>query len=514
MKNFRLFALSVVMFHLSTVSAADVFVRYGADGTGDGSSWDSPLTFNQFRTLFNGSFEAGTTFYLSAGTYKITTKLSTTNNFTLKGGYPTTLTGTSVPTPDGKTPTVFKGDGTIMGLLEINMSSTTTYANDPVVIDGINFTNAQGAAGAADGALTVNNSQNLTVSNCNFYENVSTARGITAYLVNTTARFVDCTFHNNSAATYGAALKLNATNGTKGKTTLERCLIYENAASGYPTYGTAIYVMNAKYLQVVNSAIFANTSETSGKHRKNGAIYMTTKNNGSSGQYANQLMVLNSTIAGNNHHQIYQDGTLNLQVANSVIVCPTDNNNESNAAIFCGTIDAENSFVSEGYNVLGSVVTGASDDTSASTTEATPTLQATDIQKNGEGLYYNFNRTFGYGKDNVSYETIQFPIAPNGVMSVSDAQTLATSWSIPATVDLSVDNEASIRIATKPGAFDPLTKTVTIAEQYATFYSDYGYVMPENVEGAIVTSTGDYSIVSFDYNFLAGEFIPGGTPLV
>ena len=484
---------------------ANVFVKHDADGTGDGTSWESALNSSQFLAVFNNGFPSGTAFYLSGGTYELASTLTTNKAFTLKGGYPTTLTGTSVPTPDGKTPTVLKGDGTIIGLLEINMSSTTTYANDPVVIDGINFTNAQGAGGAGDGALKVSNSQNLTVSNCHFYENISTDCGISAYLLNTTARFVDCTFHDNSAKYYGAALRLNATNTTKGITTLERCRIFNNNTTvDSQTYGSAVCVMNAKCLNIVNTAIFGNTAATAKASATNGAVYLAGQVLEGDKLFANQLVVMNSAIAGNNHHQIYQAGNLNVKMANSIVSCPTDDHGTRNAAIYCGTA---NTFLSGGYNIIGSVVAGSS--------AASPDLQETDIQKNGED-YYNCKAVFGLSsyKDPVTSEVIQSPIAPNGVMSVSDAQTLATSWSIPATVDLSVDNEASIRIATKPGAFDPLTKTVTIAEQYATFYSDYGYVMPENVEGAIVTSTGDYSIVSFDYNFLAGEFIPGGTPLV
>ena len=134
-------------------SVRNIFVKEGADGTKDGSSWENAFSINQFLDFIkqntsdsdnNAIKLEGRNFYLAGGKYEVTERKIEFNGyprrvkFNVFGGYDPASTGTDVSKRDVATyETVFDGKST-------NRLFTLGNQTEPT-FDGITFANLKGS---------------------------------------------------------------------------------------------------------------------------------------------------------------------------------------------------------------------------------------------------------------------------------------------------------------------------------------------------------------------------------
>lgn len=134
-------------------SVRNIFVKEGADGTKDGSSWENAFSINQFLDFIkqdsknsdnNAIKLEGRNFYLAGGIYEVTNRKIEFNGyqrrveFNVFGGYDPASTGTDVSKRDvAKNETVFDGKST-------NRLFTLGNQTEPT-FDGITFANLKGS---------------------------------------------------------------------------------------------------------------------------------------------------------------------------------------------------------------------------------------------------------------------------------------------------------------------------------------------------------------------------------
>ena len=134
-------------------SVRNIFVKEGADGTKDGSSWENAFSINQFLDFIkqdsknsdnNAIKLEGRNFYLAGGIYEVTDRKIEFNGyqrrvkFNVFGGYDPASTGTDVSKRDvANNETVFDGNST-------NRLFTLGNQTEPT-FDGITFANLKGS---------------------------------------------------------------------------------------------------------------------------------------------------------------------------------------------------------------------------------------------------------------------------------------------------------------------------------------------------------------------------------
>lgn len=134
-------------------SVRNIFVKEGADGTKDGSSWENAFSINQFLEFIkqntsdsdnNAIKLEGRNFYIAGGTYAVTGLKIEFNGyqrrvkFNVFGGYDPASTGTDVSKRDVSLyETVFDGNSTNRFLTLGNQTEPT--------FDGITFANLKGS---------------------------------------------------------------------------------------------------------------------------------------------------------------------------------------------------------------------------------------------------------------------------------------------------------------------------------------------------------------------------------
>ena len=62
--------------------------------------------------------------------------------------------------------------------------------------------------------------------------------------------------------------------------------------------------------------------------------------------------------------------------------------------------------------------------------------------------------------------------------------------------------------------FDAQSFAINAAEGYGTYYTDRPFVMPEGVEGGVVTPGDAEGVMRVDYRYAAGDVVPAGVGLV
>lgn len=484
------------------VTGDGYFVRTSASGDGDGSSWDNAMSFSTFESRY-GSFNDGDQFFFAEGTYNFSNTLTTTKAHSFTGGFPNGLTGKtktiSYPT---STPTIFSGQELRSRLLAFDMSGRAADEKEqPVSIKGIEFTKTKNNAtgDVAVGALYLRDCQNVTVSRCRFYDNSSAGYGGSGVRSEfSKIRFLDCSFTDNSAESRGAAVRLSSNNGTKGYTVFERCLIARNTITN--NVGSAICMQHGNALYIINSTI-ADNSASSG-----GAIYV----NGKNASFNNNLYIVSSTVAGNtattNTAQLQMSGGASLHLANSIIVGAeygSDGTGSAAIAIAPANMSGNASFTtfeSAGYNMTGSI-----------RSTNTPTWAGSDYH----GEKYTYSHLFG---DNI--------LGTNGVIAPkyvpqsttnANLEAMVAEWGIDQTVNLRNDQlNSGARGGRTPGAYaaTAMTTSVTVGNTgYATYYNDYGYIMPSGIQGAVVPHASEGS-VTVDYIYNGGDEIPARSALI
>lgn len=480
MKRFTLMLAGVLC--ASASFATDYYVSVDGSGEKSGSSWENAIAFTEMCGKIN-EYENGDVFYFQGGTYYVPAKVSAISN-----GY--SFVGASTGTP-----TVFSGDvncdgvpneGDASTLLFIQLATKNGDDSKHFVLKNITFTGAY-VNQAKTSALRVDNSGRVDVQNCIFDKNVSVYSkdsnygGPACLLQRSTVNFTDCKFINNESIGRGGAIKLTSDGATKGYTTLNRCLVSGNKAS---SLGSAIFFNHGQELNIINSIVAENNSGTEGEI---GAIFSI----GADKTYARRITIINSTIAGNiGGAQVVGRKDAAIRIANSIIV-----GDGTTPAI--SLQEKPKQVLSAGYNIIGMYQVDE-----ASTTA----WMTSDIVSDNNTLSSIFgNNTVAEG-----------PVAaPYGATQVQ-MEAIAKDWSLGQDLKQDINGVSRGDIAV-PGAVvaEPLKGKFGITDaKYATYYHDFGYIMPEGVKGGVVTDAKVEGTLVVDYKYGSGSVVPAKSALL
>lgn len=438
--NLRNLLLSFTAVTAAPLFAATYYVTPEGAGTKDGSSWENAFDVEGFREQALKNVD-GNVYELAAGTYKpsacIIFKKATfaTVNGSTEGR--TILSGDI--NNDG-----YASNGDLQRLMRFQTNTTTGDKTRPVVINNIDFTNVYtnikddptndtGDAGVPGvGALYINNSGFVTVTNCNFYGNWAQGEkgGPAAQCHRSTVKFTNCVFRDNSANYRGGAVRLRA-DGIKGITTFDGCVFKNN--TNYHDFGGAIFMAHGISLNIVN------TTFTGNKAASGAAIYSNRVN------YPGALRIINSTIAGNTVTGENPDGQItttqsaNMSIVNSVIV----SNDEKTADIYFNDVPSEKefSFVSGGYNYIGNV--------NDAVAEPAKTITWLDTDSHGKDCTY----ASIFGENKINDKNVINPVKYFAGASGEQIETAVAAWGLPEGLNLTTDASGKTRVTgMTPGA--------------------------------------------------------------
>lgn len=482
MKRFTLMLAGVLC--ASASFATDYYVSVEGSGEKSGSSWENAIAFTEMCGKIN-EYKDGDVFYFQGGTYYVPAKVPTVSK-----GY--SFIGTTTGTP-----TVFSGDvngdgvaneGDASSLLFIQLATKNGDASKHFVLKNITFTGAY-VNQEKTSALRVDNSGWVDVQNCIFNKNISVYSnsktnnygGPACLLERSTVNFTDCKFINNESKGRGGAIKLTSDDKPKGYTTLNRCLVSGNKAS---SLGSAIFFNHGQELNIINSVITENESGTEGEI---GAIFSI----GAENKIARRITIINSTIAGNiGGAQVLDRNNADIRIANSIIV-----GTGTTPAI--SLQEKPKQFLSAGYNIIGMYQVG-----DASTTA----WKTSDFVSEDNTL----NSIFGTNAVTAG------PVAAPYGATQEQMKAIVTSWSL--NQDLTQDiNGASRGDIAVPGAVvaEPLKGKFGITDaKYATYYHDFGYIMPEGVKGGVVADAKVEGTLVVDYKYDSGSVVPAKSALL
>lgn len=481
MKRFTLMLAGVLC--ASASFAKDYYVSVDGSGEKNGSSWENAIAFTEMYSNINTKYKNGDVFYFQGGTYYVPAKVSAISN-----GY--SFIGATT-----ETPTVFSGDvngdgvaneGDASTLLFIQLATKNADPSKHFVLKNITFTGAY-VTQTKTSALRVDNSGWVDVQNCIFDKNISVYSngndygGPACLLERSTVNFTDCKFTNNESVGRGGAIKLTSVGSMKGYTNLLRCLISGNKAN---TFGSAIFFNHGQELNIINSVITENVSGTEGEV---GAIFSI----GADANYARQITLINSTVAGNKGGaQVLGRKDAVIRIANSIIV-----GDGTTSAI--SLQDKPKQVLSNGYNIIGMYRVGAASTTSWKTSD-----------------FVSDNNTLSsiFGTNAVTNGPVA---APYGATQVQ-MEAIAKGWSLGQDLKQDINGVSRGDIAV-PGAVvaEPLKGKFGITDaQYATYYHDFGYIMPEGVKGGVVTDAKVEGTLVVDYKYGSGSVVPAKSALL
>lgn len=480
MKRFTLMLAGVLC--ASASFATDYYVSVEGSGEKNGSSWENAIAFTDMCCKIN-EYQNGDVFYFQGGTYYVPAKVPTVSN-----GY--SFIGASTGTP-----TVFSGDvncdgvpneGDASSLLFIQLATKNGDDSKLFVLKNITFTGAY-VNQAKTSALRVDNSGRVDVQNCIFDKNVSVYSkdnnygGPACLLERSTVNFTDCKFINNESIGRGGAIKLTSDGATKGYTTFNRCLVSGNKAS---SLGSAIFFNHGQELNIINSIVAENNSGTEGEI---GAIFSI----GAENKYARQITIINSTIAGNmGGAQVLGRKNAAIRIANSIIV-----GDGTTPAI--SLQEKPKLVLSAGYNIIGMYQVDEASTTAWKTSD-----------------FVSDNNTLNsiFGNNAVTNGPVA---APYGATQVQ-MEAIAKDWSLGQNLKQDINGVSRGDIAV-PGAVvaEPLKGKFGITDaKYATYYHDFGYIMPEGVKGGVVTDAKVEGTLVVDYKYGSGSVVPAKSALL
>lgn len=481
MKRFTFMLAGVLC--ASASFATDYYVSVDGSGEKSGSSWENAIAFTEMYSNINTKYKNGDVFYFQGGTYYVPAKVPTVSN-----GY--SFIGATTGTP-----TVFSGDvngdgvateGDASTLLFIQLATKNGDTSKHFVLKNITFTGAY-VNQTRTSALRVDNSGWVDVQNCIFDKNISVYSkdnnhgGPACLLERSTVNFTDCKFTNNESVGRGGAIKLTSDVSTKGYTNLLRCLVSGNKAK---TLGSAIFFNHGQELNIINSVITENVSGTEGEV---GAIFSI----GADSNYARQITLINSTVAGNmGGAQVLGRKDAVIRIANSIIV-----GDGTTSAI--SLQEKPKQVLSKGYNIIGMYQV---DDAS------TTAWKTSDFVSDDNTL----SSIFG------SNAVTNGPLAaPYGATQVQ-MEAIAKGWSLGQNLKQDINGVSRGDIAV-PGAVvaEPLKGKFGITDaKYATYYHDFGYMMPEGVKGGVVTDAKVEGTLVVDYKYGSGSVVPAKSALL
>ncbi len=411
--------------------AATYYVTPEGAGDKTGADWDNAMgtaeliaqaKLNADGDIYNlagGVYTPSEPFGFMKTTYAIINGSVKDGRTVLSGGY------------DGEN----GGSETVLrSLIRIQTNTGAGNETKPTVINDVDFTavytniasdpstDNQTTPVAGAGALYIDNSGCVTVNRCNFYGNTAAGAmgGAAAHAHRSGVTFNDCVFSDNTATARGGAVRLRSDGGTKGIATFVNCVFKNNKNSG--GLGGAVFQSHGK------SATFINTVFAGNESASRGAAVML--NSSSANPCAGTFV--SCTIAGNNTTGEAQDGQIvstqsaNIHMVNTVVV--SKNDNTADLFFESGASSDKFSFVSGGYNYVGTVVDNV-------TNSAEDRITWLDTDRHGDDCTYSSifgNNTIGV--DNILNATTIIEGATGAQLTEATAE-----WGLPADADITKD---------------------------------------------------------------------------
>ena len=452
---------------------------FSPNGEGSGESWDDPAAA-EFLEVTLAEAEPGTEIYLMEGNYfpLDSRKWTIAQGVILKGGYPTTMTGTNTAIDYTKAgQSVFsadfdgdgKGDNTDYAFVyvgkageESNKTDGQFYKDVPLTeIWGVTFRDGARQDGKYWGNMLFAKHTKLDLHFCKFINNVAPEGQNNAALVawGSQVRAFDCVFEGNRSPGAGSAVLIraresnsanieDATAGTgKVNNTLalfERCEFTNNATTG--NYGGALSVADTGgTLYMINCTVTAGTVNRGGVIALGGA-----QNDGSN---APQAYLINNTFVNNVGTDkdkwvggAYRAGQFSTTYfANNIMVNPAaaDNYNSAKSVVEIqyGTCKVQTA----GYNIFGTMTLNGAGVTFAETDKLTTSADDVNTQE----------KIFGSSvlANNGGFSQSFMPLAAQATStSVAALKSAVAAWPMEAAVkevmNLDVDQRGYPRAAT------------------------------------------------------------------
>jgi len=403
-------AITLDRGHLKPVNTACesvIFDWYFAqDGQGDGKSASSPAGVAEFQKLLNDSQYTygqwrldGATLNLADGNYALTETLN------IKGEE----TGTITIKGQSQAGTVIDGG---KSLQLINWTSAMNLTIKDLTLTKGKAT-VKGVCLAGETATGL-----LTMENCTSSYNTTTANG-NIYL-KTKAKFVNCTFDNNSAVTGGG---ICIGGSADADVEIDRCTFTYNSAS-YQDGGSAILTTSPSAKLYINRSVFAHNSLTptyygamgvaisSTSGGKVGVFNCTFNDNTATAMNAysfsaKKYILVNSTFVEASTGRVTTGvvGNLATEDATSTVVNNIILHNSSNAD---HTALGGNNHLDSGYNILklihSNLSVASNEPTNYSSADLTKTAIGFNNLENGTYTWTGDISAFtGFSRCNLEY---------------------------------------------------------------------------------------------------------------
>jgi predicted outer membrane repeat protein len=280
-------ALVLAVFVAALSANAQVYVSPGGDNS-TGASWAT--AFTSVSTGVTAANSQSEDLWIAEGTYAIGSTISVPSNLTIYGGFP----NTGNPSLGQRDPSLY---ATILDANSTDHIFLCTNATG-VVIDGVQFTEADGAT-TAGGAIRVISNSDIDINLCTFFNNGAMNYGGGVYVENAHADITNSRFDSNTANEAGALMLFN------GTATVSDTTFVNNDGGGQ---GGAILTYQVAI--TLNKCVFDSNTASRG-----GAVAIRE---GTGGSITNSLFIGNS--AGDHGGAINYESQLNASIANCTFV--------------------------------------------------------------------------------------------------------------------------------------------------------------------------------------------------
>ncbi len=453
-------------------NAENYFFSVNGAGDQDGTSWENAAPADYLASTVAG-LNPGDAVFIQGGTYlpdRNTGLWDIPQGVSIKGGYGPEMKGTDTTiTYPTATETIFtadidgdgKGDNGARALIVIANELTDGWKGDKtwqdydkVSISGVTIRDAYYTGESTyKGAALFMVQANVELNFVKFLNNETTVGGGVVCAQGSRAVFRDCIWRGNKGTNAGVALLCRQHNGgsseaetRRGETIIDRCEFTDNTVaepdnSNKAKYGGAIALADW------GGTMYINNTSVTGTHIS-WAGAMGRFGTGTT-LYTTNNTFYNCTCSYDVRHSgsiISMGDKSHLYAANTISVNPVDGFDGMLATNYIQTDKC--TFDTKGYNVWGSTFNNS----------ATPFAATDNVNKdNTMAVVFGTNTAKEVDGMNVIAPLESF----RGVV-LADIQTAVAGWSMPAEIDVTLDQTGAKRPAsTIPGAYDVLAKKET-----------------------------------------------------
>ena len=468
MKKHLTFFVTVASVALSMNAHAESYF-FSPDGSGeqDGTSWENAAPAEYLPSTIANA-EPGDCFYLMGGSYinKVDVVWNIPQGITIRGGYPTTSTGTNIDiTYPTNSESVFSADidgdgegdnGTTAFFSIDNVNSDPDMSNfQKTIIAGVTIRDAHSKnTSTYKGSALYANNANVEFDHVKFIKNTTDVGGGVCAFVGSYIYAHDCVWSDNLGIAAGAAVVSRqkgggTTAGVQGGVTIfDRCLVLNNTVKEPNNSSVAKYGGALAFADNCGTVYMANTTVTGSHISWAGAM---ARIGGNVVFYGINNTWYNCTCSYASRHSgdILSCGTgSKVYVAANIGVTPTDGRSGGMAThLVQGGSGAV--FNAYGYNIFGSI-----SDALNTSYPSTNSISGDNV----ESVVFGSNTL----ADNGGFTQTIAPKADYCIVPLSEITALASTWSLPAEIDLTVDQRGMKRQATTyVGSYDVNAKTAT-----------------------------------------------------